>query len=60
MFKINILLLTSLFCKDSWFGDSAAPYQLGFQDPATPIAEGIQDIHHHVFFFLTIIFIFVC
>lgn len=34
--------------------------QIWFQDPATPLAEGIIDIHHHVFFFLTVIFIFVC
>lgn len=33
--------------------------QLTFQDPATPIAEGIIDIHHHVFFFLTVIFVVV-
>lgn len=35
----------------------AYPGQIGFQDPATPIAEGIIDIHHHVFFFLVIVFI---
>ena len=35
------------------------PGQFGFQDPATPIAEGIIDIHHHVFFFLIITFIMV-
>ena len=33
------------------------PSQINFQDPATPIAEGIIDIHHHVFFFLITIFI---
>lgn len=26
--------------------DSAKPWQLGFQDPATPIAEGIIHFHH--------------
>jgi cytochrome c oxidase subunit 2 len=26
--------------------DAAAPWQLGFQDPATPIAEGIIHFHH--------------
>jgi len=35
------------------------PGQLYFQDPATPLAEGIIDIHNHVFFFLIIVFIFV-
>ena len=36
------------------------PRKYAFQDPVSPIAEGIVDIHHHVFFFLVIIFIFVC
>ena len=31
----------------------------GFQDPATPIAERIIEIHHHVFFFLVTVLIFV-
>lgn len=35
-------------------------WQFSFQDPATPIAEGIIDIHHHVFFFLIMTFVFVC
>ena len=34
--------------------------EINFQDPATPIMEGIIDIHHHVFLFLTIVFVFVC
>lgn len=40
--------------------DYALPWQLGFQDPATPIAEGIVDLHHDIMFFLTVICIFVC
>jgi heme/copper-type cytochrome/quinol oxidase subunit 2 len=28
--------------------DSIHPWQLGFQDPATPIAMGIVDLHHDV------------
>ena len=39
--------------------DSAVEYQLGFQDPATPIMEGIIDLHHHIFFFLVVILFFV-
>jgi len=27
------------------------PWQINFQDPATPIAARIIEIHHHVFFF---------
>lgn len=40
--------------------DFAHPWQLGFQEPATPIAEGIVDLHHDIMFLLCIIFIFVC
>ena len=32
---------------------------INFQDPATPIAEHIIQIHNYVFFFLTIVLIFV-
>lgn len=46
---MTYLLMAESFEKQKWF-----------QDPATPLAEGIIDIHHHIFFFLTIVFIFVC
>jgi cytochrome c oxidase subunit 2 len=35
--------------------DFAQEWQLGFQDPATPIMEGIVDLHHDIMFFLWII-----
>lgn len=34
-------------------------WEINFQDPATPIAENIIKIHNYVFFFLTIVLIFV-
>lgn len=37
----------------------AANWQIGFQDPATPIAGRIIEIHHHVFFFLVLVVVFV-
>lgn len=37
----------------------AHPWQFGFQEPASPIMEGIVDLHHDIMFFLTIILIFV-
>lgn len=37
----------------------STPWQINFQDPATPIAGRIIEIHHHVFFFLTMVVIFV-
>jgi hypothetical protein len=33
--------------------------QLGFQDAATPIMEGLIDLHHDIMFFLVFIVIFV-
>jgi cytochrome c oxidase subunit 2 len=35
--------------------DLAQDWQLGFQDPATPIMEGIVDLHHDIMFLLLII-----
>nr|YP_009118100.1 cytochrome c oxidase subunit 2 [Malawimonas californiana]AJF22856.1 cytochrome c oxidase subunit 2 [Malawimonas californiana] len=37
------------------YTDASVPYQLGFQDSASPMAEGIFDLHHQIFFFLIII-----
>lgn len=39
--------------------DSPEPWQLGFQDPATPIMEGIIDLHHDIGFFMLVILFFV-
>ena len=39
--------------------DAAEPWQLSFQDPATPIAEGIMLFHHDLMFFITLIMFFV-
>lgn len=33
--------------------------QIGFQDPASPIAEGIIDLHHNIFFYLLLISVLV-
>ena len=41
------------------FCDVAEPWQLGFQDPATPIMEGIINLHHDLMFFVCVIAIFV-
>ncbi|CAI9775834.1 unnamed protein product [Fraxinus pennsylvanica] len=35
------------------------PWQLGSQDAATPMMQGIIDLHHDIFFFLILIFVFV-
>lgn len=35
--------------------DAPTPWQLNFQEPASPIMEGIIDLHHDIMFFLIII-----
>ncbi len=32
---------------------------IGFQSPATPIMEGIIDLHNYIFFYLILVFVFV-
>ena len=39
--------------------DAPENWQLGFQDPATPIMEGIINLHHDLMFFVVVISIFV-
>lgn len=43
---------------NSYF-DYALPYQLGFQDPASPLMHGLINLHHFIMFFLIIIVFFV-
>jgi len=39
--------------------DAPESWQIGFQDPGSPVALGIQDLHHDIFFFIVAILIFV-
>jgi cytochrome c oxidase subunit 2 len=39
--------------------DSSVAWQLCFQDAATPVMEGIINLHHDLMFFITFIFFFV-
>lgn len=39
--------------------DAAENWQLGFQDPATPIMEGIINLHHDLMFFICLVSVFV-
>jgi len=41
------------------FFDSSSPWQLSFQDSASPIMEGIVNLHHDLMFFITFITFFV-
>jgi heme/copper-type cytochrome/quinol oxidase subunit 2 len=38
------------FVASYWLGDCSAPYQLGFQDPATTTMEGIYLFNLHLLF----------
>jgi len=51
--QLESRFLTLAYC------DAAEPWQLGFQDAATPIMQGIIDLHHDIFFFLILILVFV-
>nr|AAN17775.1 cytochrome c oxidase subunit 2 [Cryptococcus neoformans var. neoformans] len=37
--------------------DAAEPWQIGFQDGASPTFEGITELHNAIFFYLVLIFI---
>lgn len=39
--------------------DAPVAWQLDFQDPASPAAGGIQDLHHKIFFYLILVAVFV-
>ena len=39
--------------------DSSVSWQLFFQNAATPVMEGIINLHHDLMFFITFIFFFV-
>ena len=61
MKTFNMLLLTFWLTLGGnvSFCDVAGSWQLGFQDPATPIMEGIINLHHDLMFFICAISIFV-
>jgi cytochrome c oxidase subunit 2 len=43
----------------SFLFDSSSSWQTHFQDPATPVMEGIINLHHDLMFFITFVFFFV-
>ena len=45
--------------QDFFLLDSSTSWQLYFQDAATPVMEGIINLHHDLMFFITFIFFFV-
>ncbi|XP_044331652.1 cytochrome c oxidase subunit 2-like [Triticum aestivum] len=55
------MILRSLSCRFLTIAlcDAAEPWQLGSQEAATPMMQGIIDIHHDIFFFLILVLVFV-
>ena len=53
------MLLVAISSTITVYADAPLPWQINFQDPATPIASAIIDLHHKIFFFLVIVAIFV-
>lgn len=48
-----------VFVKLGKYLDVAEAYQIGFQDPATPVQEGIINFYNYVFIYLTFVLILV-
>ena len=48
-------MLQNLFIFNPIFNDAPQPWQLGFQDSATPGFSGIVELHNTIFFYLVVI-----
>jgi len=51
--------LFSIFSLNVVLCDAPQAWQFGFQDPASPIAQGIQDLHNDICFFMIVVLVFV-
>jgi len=56
---LNTLLEKLMYDTYPVYCESAVPWQLGFQDPATPIMEGIVTLHHEIMAVIIFIGVFV-
>lgn len=56
---MKILLFIGFFLFNFTLMDAPNAWQIGFQDPASPIMEGIVDFHNHLMVFIVPITIFV-
>lgn len=57
--KLSFFLIGLLATANLAYADAADSWQWDFQDAASPIMEGIVDLHHDLMFFLIIIVVFV-
>lgn len=56
---ISLILALFIINWSVAYADSAEKWQISFQDSATPVMEGIVNLHHDIFFFMIIILTFV-
>ena len=54
-----VLKLMNFLLNNITYLDYATRWQIGFQDSATSIMQGIINLHHHIFFFIIMVIIFV-
>jgi len=52
-FLVNLVKVNEVYL------DASERWQLGFQQPATPISEGILNFHNDLMFFIVVIAVFV-
>jgi len=57
--KLILYSLVGYIFFDYVYLDVSTNWALGFQDPATPIMEGIINLHHDIMYYCVVIFIFV-
>lgn len=59
MITLNFFKIMNFFINNITHLDYAIRWQIGFQDSATSIMQGIVNLHHHIFFFIIIVIVFV-
>ena len=60
VFYAFFLVFFSIFSSSQLvLAEAAENYQIGFQDPATPVMQGLIDLHHDIFSFLVFVLLFV-
>lgn len=55
IFSIFLVILYIYIYRHVVYMDAAVPWQISFQDPGSPIMEGIIELHNQIFFVLIII-----
>nr|UVF63036.1 cytochrome c oxidase subunit II [Synarthrophyton patena] len=59
VFLITFFFINLFYGVSLVYSDAPETWQIGFQDPATPIMEGIINLHHDLMFFICVISVFV-